>query len=260
MMLPSPRGKGTIRGSPFSSTWQSSLALSAGFWLIYTQCGKDAPCCPLQPRFHMLEIHQVTDFIFLGSKLTEDSDCSHEIKGACSLEENYAKSRQFVKKQRCHFADKGPSSQSYGLSSGHVRMWELDHNEGWAPKNWCFWTVVLEKTLESPLDCKEIQPVTPKGISPEYSLEGLLKLKLQYFGHLVQTANTLEKTLMLGKTEGKRRRGEERMRQLDGIINSMDMSLSKLREIWRTGKPGVLQFMGCKESDMTELLNNDKRL
>ena len=77
--------------------------------------------------------------------------------------------------------------------------------------------MVLEKTLESPLDCKEIQPVTPKGISPEYSLEGLLKLKLQYFGHLVQRANTLEKTLMLGKTEGKRRRGEQRMRWLDSI-------------------------------------------
>ena len=80
--------------------------------------------------------------------------------------------------------------------------------------------MVLEKTLESPSDCKEIQPVTPKGISPEYSLEGLLKLKLQYFGHLVQRANTLEKTLMLGKTEGKRRRGRQRMRWLESITDS----------------------------------------
>ena len=71
--------------------------------------------------------------------------------------------RQCIKKQRCHFANKVPSSQSYGFSSGQLRMWELDHKEGWAPKNWCFWTVVLERTLESPLDCKEIQPVHPKG-------------------------------------------------------------------------------------------------
>ena len=88
---------------------------------------------------------------------------------------------QHTKKQRHYFADKSSSSQSYGFSSGHVWMWELDYKESWGIKNWCFWTVVLEKTLESPLDCKEIQPVHPKGISPEYSLEGLmLKLKLQY--------------------------------------------------------------------------------
>ena len=73
------------------------------------------------------------------------------------------KSRQLIKKQRHYFTDKGPSSQSYGFSRSHVRMWELDHKESWAPKNWCFWTVVLEKTLESPLDCKEIQTVHPKG-------------------------------------------------------------------------------------------------
>ena len=89
--------------------------------------------------------------------------------------------------------------------------------------------MVLEKTLENPLDCKEIQPVNPKGISPEYSLEGLmLTLKLQYFGHLMQRANSSEKTLMLGKIEGGKRREQQRKRWLDGIIDSMDMSLSKL--------------------------------
>ena len=91
------------------------------------------------------------------------SDWSHKIKTLNSWEESYDQPRQHIKKQRHYFANKSPSSQDYGFSSGHVWMWELDYKESWAPKNWCFWTVVLEKTLESPLDCKEIQPVHPKG-------------------------------------------------------------------------------------------------
>jgi len=170
---------------------------------------------------------------------------------------SYDQPKQHIKKQRHYFANKGPSSQSYGFSSSHVWMWELGHKEGWVLKNWCFWTVVLKKTLFfyvfkflflyfscvthpepssllPPLkktlvilfDCKE------KEISLEYSLEGLmLKLKFQYFGHLMGRTDPLEKTLMLGKIEGRRRRGWQRMRWLDGITDLMDMSLSKLCEL-----------------------------
>ena len=92
-----------------------------------------------------------------------DGDCSHEIKRLALWKKSYDQPRQHTKKQRHYFANKGPISQGYGFSSSHVWMWELDYKESWVLKNWCFWTVVLEKTLESPLDCKEIQPVHPKG-------------------------------------------------------------------------------------------------
>ena len=111
-----------------------------------------------------IKVEAVTDFIILGSKITADGDCSHEIKGHLApWKKSYDQPRQHIQKQRHYFVNKGPSSQGYGFSRSHLWMWELDYKESWVPKNWCFWTVVLEKTLESPLDCKEIQPVHPKG-------------------------------------------------------------------------------------------------
>ena len=169
---------------------------------------------------------------------------------------SYDQPRQHIKKQRHYFADKGPSSQSYSFYSSHVWMWELDYKETWALKNWCFWTVVLEKTLHSPLDCKRSNQSILRGIILEYSLEGLmLKLKLQYFGHLIWKTDSLEKTLMLGKIEGRRRRGQQRMRWLDGITDDGH----KFEQA-----PGVGDGQGnlacCsswdrKESETTERLN-----
>ena len=160
----------------------------------------------------------------------------------------YDKPRQHSKKQRHYFADKDPSSQSHGFSNSHVWMWELNHKESWAPKNWCFWTVLLEKTVESPLDCKEIQPVNPKEISPEYPLEGLmLKLKLQYFGHWCEELIYWKRPWCWERLKVG---GEGDDRGWDSWMASPTQWTwvwANSGSWWWTGKSGVLKFMGLQK-------------
>ena len=175
----------------------------------------------------------VRNYIFLGSKITADGDCSHEMKRPLLLRRKAMTNLDRILKSR-DIADKGPSSQSYGFSSSYVCMWELDHKEGLTPKNWCFWTVMLEKTLESSLDWKEIKPVNPKGNQSWIFLgrpaaEAEAEATILWPPHAKSWV--IRKALIPGKIEGRQRRGWQRVRRLDDITDSMDMSLRKLLEV-----------------------------
>ena len=205
----------------------------------------------------------VTDFILLGSKISVDGDCIHEIK-RCFLLRRKAMTnlRQHIKKQRHHFADNGEYSQNYGFSSSHVWMWELDHKEGWALKDWCFWTVVLEKTLESPLDCKEIKPVNAKGYQHWILI-----------GRIDAEAETLilwppdAKSQLIGKDPyaGKDWRQEEKGATEDEMVGWLHWFNG--HEFEQTpgdgegqGSLACCSLGGCKESDTTEWLNNNNKM
>ena len=173
----------------------------------------------------------------LAKSQTWPSDFTFFISFFTPWKKRYDKAKQCIKKQRHYFVYKSPSSQSYGFSSSHVWMWELDHKESWALKNWCFWTVVLEKMVESPLDCKEIKTANPKGNQPWIFTEKT-HAKAPILGP-PDVKTWLRKDLMLGKIEGRRRRGWQRMAPLTRWtwfwVNSGSW--------WWTGRPGVLRFM-----------------
>ena len=163
--------------------------------------------------------------------------------------ESYDKPREYVKKQRPHFANKGPYNQSYSFSSSHVWMWELDHEEGWALKNWCFQTVVLEKTLESSLDCKEIKPVNLKGNQP-WMFIGRTdpEAETRIFWPPDEKSWLIGKDPDAGKIEGKKRRMWQKLRRVESITDSMDMNLRKFWEILEDRGPWQASVHGITNS------------
>ena len=192
-------------------------------------------------------VETVSHFISWGSKITANGDCSHEIKTLTPWKESYDQPRQHIQKQRHYFANKGPSSQRYGFSSSMdgCDSWTIkkaEHQRIDAFELWCW-----RRLLRVPWTSRRSNQSTLKEISPGYSLEGLmLKLKLQYFSHLMWITDSLKKTRMLGKTEERRKRGWQRMRQLIAPLTQRTWIWANSGRQWRTGKPGVLQSMGCK--------------
>ena len=197
---------------------------------------------------------------FGGSKITADGDWSHEIKRGLLLGRKVITNlNSSLKKQRHYFVNKGPSSQSYGFSNSHVWMWKLDCKESWEPKNWCFWSVVLEMTLNSLLDCKEIQPVHPKGYQSWI-----------FIGRTDAEGETpilwppgvrnwlIGKDPDAGKDWRQKEKGMKRMRWLDGITTQWAWVYVNSGHWWWTGRPGMLQSMRSQivRHDWETELNN----
>ena len=186
------------------------------------------------------------DFIFLGSKVTEDNDCSREIKRHLLFgRKSYDQPRQCIKRQEHHFDNKGLSTESFEFSSSHVQMWESDHKEGCARKNWYFWIVVLEKTLGSPLDWKEIQPVHPKG-DQYWVFIGRTDAEAPILWPPDAKSRLMEKDSDAVNDWGQKEKGVTEDEMLVWHHRLMDMSLSKLWEILKDREPGVLQSMGSQ--------------
>ena len=243
--------------TPWTAACQASLSITPG---VYPNP------CPLS-RWCQTDgetTEKVTDFIFSGSKITADGDCSHEIKRRLLLGRKVMTNPDSILKSRDITLSTGSSSQSYGFSSSHVWMWEFDHKESWKLKDWCFWTVVLETTLESPLDCKEV--VHSEGDQP-WDFFGRNDAKSWNSSTLATSCEELTHWKRLWCWEGLGAGGEGDDRGWDGWMASLSQWTwvwVNSRSWWWTGRPGVLRFMGSQivghdwatELNWTELITS----